>query len=257
MEAPLNGKDRLSTSIFPVVLGWICAASFFIASVITLLLSFDITAPAPTELPPDKANLLTGTTLFFANERERWVQLVISGCLFAAGFLALVGVAIFLSRRRGNADGGGVLMVAAFAIAGAFGAASVLLQLGAEQVALDPHICDCKYSATQIIAQGRALELFNGASEWLLYGFLALAAVGFALATFSSIVMDFGSRWRILSGVITTLLIVGLAATILGASDLNDLVVGIGGGILIPVWAVWTGSATRRFVTMNEMEGRL
>lgn len=252
-EARLNDNDQLHTSSFPVALGWFAAATFFIATVMTLLLSYDITAPA-LPAPPSKPNLLTSTVVLFANERQRWVQEVISGSLFTAGFVALVGVAILLSRRRGHSDRGGSLMVAALGIAAALGAGSVLLGLGAEQAALDPHICDCKYSATQIISQGRAWTVITGSSDWLLYGFLALAAVAFAIGAFSAVGADMGSRWKAISAVIAGLFVLGLVASALGASDLNDLVVGIGGGILIPVWAVWTGTTTRGLIDIDKAQ---
>jgi hypothetical protein len=220
----------------------------------TLLLSHNITAPAPPALPRNNPNLLTGTVVFFANERQRWVQEVVSNCLFAAGFVALVGVAILLSRRRGRSDTSGSLMVSSLTIAAALGVGSVLLKLGAEQAALDPHICDCKYSATQIISQGRALTLIGGSSDWLLYGFLGLAAVAFAVATFSAIASDMGSRWQLITGAIAVLFVIGLVASALGASDINDLIVGIGGGILIPVWAVWTGTTVRGLAAMEEVQ---
>ncbi|MEA2505783.1 MAG: hypothetical protein QOH48_401 [Actinomycetota bacterium] len=253
-EVPLNDDDRLNTSPFPVALGWFVAATFFIATLMTLLLSHDITAPAPPPLPRANPNLLTGTVVFFANERQRWVQEVVSNCLFAAGFVALVGVAILLSRRHGSSDPGGSLMVSLLTIAAALGVGSVLLKLGGEHAALDPHICDCKYSATQIISQGRALTLIGGSSDWLLYGFLGLAAAAFAIATFSAIATDMGGRWKLISGVIAILFAIGLVASALGASDINDLIVGIGGGILIPIWAVWTGTAIRGLAAMDQVQ---
>jgi hypothetical protein len=238
----VSGRPR-GLGLAPM-LGWLCAAFFFVASVMTLLLSFDITAPAPTPLPRNRPNLLTGTAAFFANERERWSQEVISGILFAAGFVALVGIAIVLSHRRGEIELAGRLMVASLGIGAALGTAAALSQLGAEQIAIDPHLCDCKYSSLQVIAQGRTLALIQGSGDWLLYGFFALAAVAFAVAAVPAIASEMGRGWRVLSVVIAALFIVGLIASAAGASTLNDLVVGIGGGLLIPVWAVWTGRAS-------------
>jgi hypothetical protein len=241
----------------PIILGWLCAATFFLGGLMTILLNYDISAPAPTPLPKGRPNLLTGTVLFFANERERWTQEVISTCLFAAGFVALVGLAIVLSRRSGVSDSPGALMIGVFVIGSSLGVGSGLLSLGAEQVALNSEICDCKYSATQIISEGRALSLAQGSSDWLLYGFLALAAIGFALATVSGGREDMSRGWRILSGTIAILFVVGLVASTVGASDLNDLIVGIGGGILIPLWAIWTGRSTRRIMILNEAQLRI
>jgi hypothetical protein len=245
--AEMAERDRLASSAAPVVLGWLCAVMLFVASVMTLLLSNDISAPALPRLsgPP---NLLTETVSYFANERQRWAQEVISGCLFAAGFVALAALAVFLSRRSRTRDVGGTLMVVALSIGAALGVASALLSLGTEQAAIDPHICDCKYSATQLIAQQRDLILANNAGSWLLYGFFALAAVAFAVGAFTDAGTDMGKGWKYLSEVIAALFIVGLLASVFGASTLNDIVVGFGGGILLPVWAIWTGRKVRRFV---------
>ncbi|MEA2508027.1 MAG: hypothetical protein QOG21_109 [Actinomycetota bacterium] len=254
--AEVREADGLGGSAAPVILGWLCAAMLFAASVMTLLLSNDISAPALPRLsgPP---NLLTETVSYFANERQRWTQEVVSGCLFAAGFVALALLAVFVSRRRRTADLGGSLMVVPLSIGAALGVGSALLSLGAEQAALDPHICDCKYSATQLISQGRALIMANNAGSWLLYGFFALAAVAFAVGALTDVGSDMGHGWRYLSEAIAALFIVGLVASIIGASTLNDIVVGIGGGILLPVWAIWTGQKVRRFATERSITAAL
>jgi hypothetical protein len=241
----LSERGGFGHPVVAVVLGWLCAALLFVASVMTLLLSNDITAPSLPP-PPAKPNLLTSTVVYFANERQRWSQEVVSGCLFAAGFVALAALAVFLSRREGPPDLWGTLMVVPLSIGAALGAGSALLSLGAEQAAIDPHICDCKYSSTQLIAQDRGLILANNSASWMLYGFFALAAVAFALGALSDIGYSLGRGWRSLAGVISALFIVGLVASVLGASTLNDIVVGIGGGILLPVWAIWTGRIVGR-----------
>jgi hypothetical protein len=242
-----RNHDRLTGSSVPMGLGWLCAVVLFAASVMTLLLSYDITAPAPTQVtgPP---NLLRSTVLFFANERERWTQEVIAGCLFAAGFVLLAAVAVFLSRRRGIPDVSASLMVVALAIGAALGVGSALFSLGAEQAAIDPHLCDCKYSAMQLIARGGALDVANSAGDWLLYGFFALAAVAFSVAAVSEIGSDMGRGWRYLAGAIAALFVIGLVASVVGASDLYDIIVGIGGGILLPLWAIWTGQKVGNFL---------
>jgi hypothetical protein len=87
----------------------------------------------------------------------------------------------------------------------------------------------------------------------MLFGFFALAAVAFAIGASSEVGADMARGWRYLSGLIAAVFIVGLVASIVGASDLNDIVVGIGGGILLPVWAIWTGQKVRRFVADRDM----
>ncbi|HEX3326554.1 MAG TPA: hypothetical protein VHV50_06130 [Actinomycetota bacterium] len=245
-------RSVLGHPAVPVVMGWLTAALLFAGSVMTLLLSNDITAPALPP-PPAKPNLLTSTVVYFANERQRWTQEVVSTCLFAAGFVALAGLAVFLSRRHGAPDLGGTLMVVPLSIGAALGVGSALLSLGAEQAALDPHICDCKYSSTQIISQGRGLILANNSASWMLYGFFALAAVAFAVGALSAVGVDLGRGWRYLAEVIAVLFVVGLVASVVGASTLNDIIVGIGGGILLPVWAIWTGRKVRLSLTGNAL----
>jgi hypothetical protein len=85
----------------------------------------------------------------------------------------------------------------------------------------------------------------------MLFGFFALAAVAFAVGALSAVGVDMGRGWRYLADVIAVLFVVGLVASVVGASDLNDIIVGIGGGILLPVWAIWTGRKVRLSLTGN------
>lgn len=240
----MKERSNLGALGLPVVVGWFCAATLLVASVMTLLLAYDITAAELPAQPAGHPNLLRASVTFFANERQRYSQEVISGLLYFAGFAALVAIALLLARRH-SLDPLSMLMAGALAIGATLGIASGLLSLGAEQAAIDPHVCDCKYSASQLIAQDRGLILINSSADWLLYGFFALAAVAFAIAALSKIGWAMGRGWRYLSGVIALLFVVGLVARSTGADSLSDAVQGFGGGILLPVWALWTGYKLR------------
>ena len=216
------------------------AISLFAAGVITALLQFDITASRPRTAPPN--DLLEGTLAFFQNESDRWrPQELASLILFTVGLLALIGLVALLGNSVGRDDPWMLLGTLAVGVGAGIGAVSQLLFLGAKEVAIDPHYCDCARAAEQIIGRGQALDLLDNAQRWLLVGTLVLASAGlFLIWRGASNRGLFSPTWRGLTLTIALVLAVGMITMAAEVGDMSDVVAAIGVAILTPVWAVST-----------------
>ncbi|HEV8682227.1 MAG TPA: hypothetical protein VGS09_05540 [Actinomycetota bacterium] len=177
---------------------------------IFFLLAYDVTAPA-FESEPGR-DFVDTLIAFFQNEQARWPQEVVASLLFAAGFLLLVALAWLLRYGFGRDDVRAGLASSALAVGGFLGAASQLIYLGAKQVAIDPHYCDCVYAPEQIISQDRALALADGTQRWLIMGFLLIAAIGLYLFGRLALDREVGGPWATVSFVGAAVSIVDLIA---------------------------------------------
>lgn len=230
------------------VLGWLVALPLFAAGVITTLLEFDVTASPPRETPPN--DLVEGTLAFFQNESDRWPQQLAALLLFTVGFLALIGLVVLLRRAVSREDPRMMLGTLAVGTGAGIGAASQLLFIGAKEVGIDPHYCDCARAAEQIISRGQTLGMIENAQTWLIVGFLALASAGLFLIW--RVTKDrglFNPMWR---GVTLLLAILLIAGVIVGVADidiLTDVFVALAGAIVTPIWALMTA---RQLATTSE-----
>jgi hypothetical protein len=228
-----------SSTTLARALGWLVAIPFVVAGVMTALLEFDVTAPPPRETPPN--DLVEGTLAFFENQSERWPQELISLVLFTAGFLALIGLVVMLRNAVSRDDPRMVLGTLAIGVGAGIGAAGQLLFLGAKEVGIDPHYCDCARAAEQIISRGQTLDMFDNAQRWLVVGFLVLASAGLLLiwrATSDHGV--FSRTWRGLTLGLATVLVVGVIAFVFQLDALSDAFTSVGAILLVPIWAVMT-----------------
>jgi hypothetical protein len=230
---------RPDTGRLARVLGWLVAIPLFAAGVITTLLEFDITASPPAKTAPN--DLLEGTLATFQNESDRWPQQVSSLILFTVGFVALIGLVALLRNAARRDDPWMLLGTLAVGVGAGIGAVGQLLFLGAKQVGIDPHYCDCARAAEQIISRGQTLGMIDNAQRWLLIGTLALASVGLLLiwrgasnhALFSPI-------WRGLTLAIALVMAVGVIAMVAEVDILSDVFTAVGAAVLTPIWAVAT-----------------
>ena len=234
-----NLDGQADTRRLARILGWLAAISLFAAGVITALLQSDITASPPRKTTPN--DLLEGTLAFFQNESDRWPQEVASLILFTVGLLALIGLVALLGNAVGRDDPWMLLGTLAVGVGAAIGAVSQLLFLGAKEVAIDPHYCDCARAAEQIIGRGQALGMIDNAQRWLLVGTLVLASAGlFLIWRGASNRGLFSPTWRGLTLAIALVMAVGVITMAADVGDLSDVVAAIGVAILTPVWAVST-----------------
>jgi hypothetical protein len=229
-----GGSD---TTMLARALGWLVAIPFFAAGVMTALLEFDVTASPPRETPPN--DLVEGTLAFFENESERWPQELISLLLFAAGFLALIGLVVMMRNAVSRDDPRMLLGTLAVGVGAGIGAAGQLLFLGAKEVGIDPHYCDCARAAEQIISRGQALDMIDNARQWLVVGFLVLASAGlFLIWRATSDRGVFSRTWRGLTLGLAMVLVVGVIAFVFDLDVLSDAFTAVGAILLIPIWAV-------------------
>jgi hypothetical protein len=219
------------------VLGWLAAVSLFAAGVITALLQFDITASPPRKTAPNDP--LEGTLAFFQNESDRWPQELASLILFTVGFLALVGLVALLRNALGCDDPW--MLLGTLAVGAGIGVVGQLFYLGANEIAIDPHYCDCARAAGQIISRGQVLGMLDNAQRWLLVGTLVLASAGLFLIWRGARNRGlFSPTWRGLTLALALMLAVAVVTVVAEVDILSDVVTAIGAAILTPIWAVTT-----------------
>jgi hypothetical protein len=221
------------------ILGWLVAISLFAAGLITALLQFDITASPPRRTAPN--DLLEGTLAFFQNESDRWPQELASLILFTVGFLALIGLVALLRNAVSHDDPWMLLGTLAVGVGAGIGAVGQLFYLGAKEMGIDPHYCDCARAAEQIISRGQFLDMLDSAQRWLLVGTLVLASAGLLMiwrgATNRGL---FSPTWRGLTLALALVMAVAVVTTVAEVDTLSDVVTAIGAAILTPIWAVTT-----------------
>jgi hypothetical protein len=233
----MNGQS--DTRSLARVLGWLVAISLFAAGVITVLLQFDITASPPAKTAPN--DLLEGTLAFFQNESDRWPQDLASLILFTVGLLALIGLVALLRNAVSRDDPWMLLGTLAVGVGAGLGAAGQLLFLGAKEVGIDPHYCDCARAAEQIISRGQALAMLDNAQRWLIVGTLVLASAGLLLIWRGTTNRGlFNPMWRGLTLALALVMAVGVIATVAEVDILSDVFTAVGVAILTPIWAVLT-----------------
>ncbi len=231
---------------------WFIAGAFLIGSVMLLLLSFNITAPELT--PTASGDMPDNVLAFFQNEEMRWPQDLTLSLLFALGFAAVAALGPTLRRLLGG-DGPGATMVSlAFVAAGLLGVVAQLMYVGAKEIAIDPHYCDCQYAAHQLIARREMLDVVSNIQGWLTDGFTYLFAIGLLIAA------RLGSEGRLPAGLVAFSRVVAVAGIgtalfsrivppLFDSLGINGIDVGqiallfllVVAGVLIPIWAAWLG----------------
>jgi len=212
---------------------WLVAALAVAATILTLVLRFDLLGAPPVidsalDFP---SRVLAGQEY----ERSQWPVDLVGTLLFAGVFGAVVLLGALLTRRTGRVEIMGML-----AAGGILGIASQLTYVGAHQAVIDIGYCDCGFKTEEIISQTWALMLADGVSDWLLQAAAVLLAIGVAYAGRILAVRDMPAAWATLSYVLAAALLVGVA---LGLAKVDEpvptVVVGLSAGVLLPIWAGW------------------
>jgi hypothetical protein len=235
--ANVNGQS--DTRKLAGLLGWLAAVSLFAAGLVTALLEFDITASPPRTTAPN--DLLEGTLAFFQNESDRWPQELASLILFTVGFVALIGLVALVRNAVGRDDPWLLLGTLAVGVGAGIGAVGQLLYVGAKEIGIDPHYCDCARAAEQIISRGQVLGILDNAQRWLLVGTLALVSAGLLLIWRGARNRGlFSPTWRGLTLALAVVLAVAVITMVAEVEILSDVITAVAAAILTPIWTVTT-----------------
>jgi hypothetical protein len=218
---------------------WLHAIGYVIASIIFVLIAFNITAPAAptaTEMTGDYALAL------IANDQKAWPQLLVSNLIFLAAFFALIPLARALREALGDdppAQFAGLTME----VGAILGLVSTLSAISTQSALL--RVDDPDTAIAAIMANAVA-----GNTAWLLVGFLFFVGTGIFLVGRLSLqrrVFPAGlARLGLLVGLVywlgTAVNVVAALADPAAAETLTrawQLIVLFGGAVLAPIWAIW------------------
>lgn len=217
------------------VLGWVAALALVIATLLTIVLRFNLTGEPP--LRADGTDFVDFIVTRVAWDRERLPLDLGASLLFATAFLALAGVGWLLGTVAHDADRGRVI-AAAFVVAGILGAAAQLIHVGAATIASDPTICDCGYRAEEIIGRLQAMHVADAQRTWLTHGAFVAGSVGFFMAAG----LSWGSSQRGMSIAIGALLPLAVLVEVLQLETIPELIVLATVGLLVPAWVILLAS---------------
>jgi hypothetical protein len=218
---------------------WLHAIGYVVASIIFVLIAFNITTPAAPSAPK-----MTGdyALALIANDQKAWTQVLVSNLIFVVAFFALIPVSRALREALGD-DPPAQLAGVAIEIGAILGMVSTLSATSTQSALL--RVSDPDTAIAAVTASSVA-----GNTLWLLVGFLFFAGTGIFLASRLSLqrqVFSAGlARLGLLVGLVYWL---GTAVNVLAAlSDpataetlarVWQLIVLVGGAVLAPIWAIW------------------
>jgi hypothetical protein len=216
---------------------WALVALAIAAALLTLIFATGILFPRI-----EIENLVDRLVAIRAQDGRNF-PLTVLGSLASIGvFLAsaLLGVAI---RPWAPATPLRDALTVLFVIGGVIGIAANLLNIAVAQAATFGY-CDCGFKAEEVISQDYALGVGWTIVSWLSVGAVTLVGAGAALA---GRLVAISPAWKTLSYLIAAVLVFGVALRVLSAFlsvqgvdlfQISDLVVAVGAGILVPIWAV-------------------
>jgi hypothetical protein len=243
-----SGREAMDWRRLGRLAAWVLAAGFFLATVVFALVAFGVTVPEVQD--PGTRDLVDNVLADFRVQQEAWPQELASRLLFAAGFLALAGVGWAVRRLFGREDPRSAAVAGAFGVAGILGVAATLATTGFRQIAIDPHYCQCRYAPEQVLARWQAVMMAETAEEWVFYGAFLLGAIGFFLVGRLALAGGYPRGWGVLAYVGAGLFILALVASLFDQDLVADLTIAAGGGIVMPVWALWFARILRTPTTV-------
>lgn len=226
-----------------VVLSWVVAVAFVLATALQLVDRFNIVA-TPPELP-DSTNVVDRILGSSQYRQAIWPVFLWTYLLFAIGFIATVVFAAAIASAS-RARNGLATFTALATTGGIIAAVASIIPLGAVNAAVWLGYCDCGFKETEVVSQ--------------LWAQMIAQDVGDRLSRVASVVLGIGLvvLARDIGAVISAALRTWtyLAATLLVAApilitvdkfepvpDLASLALG---AVVVPVWAVWLGRSVER-----------
>ena len=237
-------------------LGWFVAATFVVGMVIVALGQYHIIVPEPEFSP--SATFVDDILAGFEHAQTHRIEDLASSLLLAAGFVGLAILGTTLRRALDRDETRGAVLAVTLLLAGAIGAASQVLFVGATVAATSPEYCDCGFLAEEIISRDMILLVAESVVFWLTDAAVVLLAVG--LLAFAAMAPAAGwvpsglvAYARVLAVLAVLSVIWGrVAVPILLESDVDldffligDVILLVLAGVLVPIWAAWLGRSAR------------
>jgi len=220
-----------------MVLAWVVAGAFVLATVLQLVDRLNLVATPP--LLPDNGTMVTNALATVEYRQAIWPVFLWTNLLFGIGFAAAVAFAAVVAAARG-VGGSMPVFVALVTIGGIIGAMASVIPLGAVNGAVWVQYCDCGFKDTEIVSQQWAGMVAFDISDW--FNRFASAVLGFGLIAFvreaAGTVSPALRSWTYLTAA--ALLVAPVIATV-GVFEVLEVLTAILGLILIPVWAIWAG----------------
>jgi hypothetical protein len=220
---------------------WTLAASFVISTLLQIVDWANLVAQPPNI--PESANLVDRILAQIPYRQSIWPVFFGTNFLLGLGFVALSLLGSTLDAPVSRNNERRSLLKGLFITGGLLGAAGQLVVLGSVKASIDIPYCDCGFKEQEIVSQVWALMVTQSVGELLVGVAILLAAAGLALAG-ALFAGQIDQRWKMLSWVVSVVLIVYLIVRFATLSEELGMVLGVvTTGILVPVWAFWFGSA--------------
>ena len=223
---------------------WVNAVCYLVAAALFLLVDLEITWER-ADLSDAEQPLIEKLITFFATEQDRWPQEVVYTVLFAIGFLALIPIGLALRDLLGRELAISQMIAASFLAAAVIGCVDQLAFIGGKDAILEASRCvDCQEHVPILISLNSSLTTLDGIFRWVGGGFFLLAGSGVLFASFAALDQPAFSRgWIRLGMVVGLLYLAGIITSVIAdAFDVDapfQIIVGLGGGLLAPIWAGW------------------
>jgi hypothetical protein len=226
---------------------WINAAAFLVGTVLFLAVTLGLfggTAPSyegQHTLAADSRYVLS----LFNYTRGVYLPNLVSELAFVVGFLALIPLGMALWHHLGADGSRQQLMATGYAVGGVFGAAAQAI--GVAVIRTESASGWEKVTPEGLVTANGTISILNELATWL--DVVAFLLIGLASYRFARLVMEERLMARSLAWLAmaeSALLLLGIVVSITGPFALFQAFVGLGGGVIGPIWAAWVGVELRR-----------
>jgi hypothetical protein len=232
---------------------WINAFCYFGGALLYLLVDLEITWSRATFASDD--SLLSMLTQFFVNEQDRWPQELTYTMLFTVGFLSLIPIGLVLRDHLGRDLATSQMVAASLLAAGVIGAVAQLALVGGKDAILEASRCTQCQQTPVLASLNGSLTTLEGITRWVSLGYFLLAGTGILFASWAAFDQPaFSSGWVRLGTFVGLIHLAGVIAVNLQIETAFQVVIGLGAGVLVPVWSVWLALQLKRFGSLDPPE---
>ena len=219
-----------------VVLSWVIAIAFALATVLFLVDRLNLVATPPNIESESMVEHVLGSVAY---RQAIWPVFLWTNMLFAIGFAASVAFAWAVASAAGV--GRGLPLFTALATTGGItGTMASIIPIGSVDAAVWVGYCDCGFRDTEIVSQVWAQMVSQDIGTWFNRFASLLLAIGLIMLVreAGAVIPAMLRTWTYITAIA---LIVSPVLGIVQKTDpvAEELITLITGLVLVPVWAVW------------------